>query len=190
MTAESAEKAVANAREITKYEPGYCLRYVRESWRIGSLYASAIEAWNGSRDKHPGDRNPPYAAPCYYRIGQYGHVVIATNRIRSTDCHSSGYVNEEDLSWPEKAWGATYLGWAGDLNGIDLPLEGIDEMELTDPITEWSPDEGSSGEKTTVGKTLNQARGYAEDGYQRVKALQKDVDDLANKVDKILDKLT
>jgi len=58
------------------------------------------------------------------------------------------------------------------------------DMEQTDPISKWSPDDGDSGE-TTVGKTLNQARGYAEDAYQRVKQLEHTVDDLAAKVDKI-----
>lgn len=63
---------------------------------------------------------------------------------------------------------------------------GDDEMELEDTIHEWSPDDGDTGD-TTVGKTLNQARGYAEDGYQRVKKLQNDVDELRAVVDKIWD---
>lgn len=66
---------------------------------------------------------------------------------------------------------------------------GEDDMNLQDDITEWSPDEGSTGD-TTVGKTLNQARGYSEDTYDRVKKLQDKVNDLDDKIDKILNAVT
>jgi murein DD-endopeptidase MepM/ murein hydrolase activator NlpD len=59
-----------------------------------------------------------------------------------------------------------------------------EDMEQSDTISKWSPDDGATGE-TTVGKTLNQARGYSEDAYQRIKSLQKQVDDLTTKIDKI-----
>ena len=139
-------------------------------------------------------------APCYYRGGAYGHVVISAGggRIRSTDCTSASDISEVDLSWVEEHWGYTYLGWTGDINGVDLPLtdggsdsgQGVDDVALQDPITEWSPDEGTSKDKTTVGKTLNQARGYSEDAYERVKALQQDVNELQKQVQKILDAVT
>jgi murein DD-endopeptidase MepM/ murein hydrolase activator NlpD len=69
---------------------------------------------------------------------------------------------------------------------IDYQQE--DEVELDDSMNEWSPDDGETG-KTTVGKSLNQARGYAEDGYQRIKKLQDDVNALQKDVKKILDKM-
>jgi hypothetical protein len=131
MTAPSGAAAVSNARQVGTYPPGYCLKYVRaEAWRIGGLYASAIDAWYGAIDRHPGDRNPPLGAPCFYSGGQYGHIVVWTNQpdMRSTDMPSSGLVSEGDLDWPVNHWGQTYLGWAGDLNGVDLPLESEDEM--------------------------------------------------------------
>jgi murein DD-endopeptidase MepM/ murein hydrolase activator NlpD len=62
------------------------------------------------------------------------------------------------------------------------------DMELDDQMNEWSPDDGDTG-KITVGQTLNQARGYSEDTYQRLKKLQGDVDDLADDVALILKKL-
>jgi hypothetical protein len=64
-----------------------------------------------------------------------------------------------------------------------------DDMQTSDEITEWSPDEGSTGE-TTVGKTLNQARGYSEDTYDRMKSLQAKVNTLEDKIDKILNAVT
>lgn len=135
MTAKTGQEAVSNARKVTRYDPsGYCLKYVRSPcWEVASLYGSAIEAWNGARHKHPGDRNPPVGAPCFYRGGQYGHVVISVGggRVRSTDCTSSTQVNDAALSWTETAWGYTYLGWTDDLNGVTLPIEGDDDMALT-----------------------------------------------------------
>jgi hypothetical protein len=131
MTAPSGAQAVANARQHTSYPPGLCQKFVRlEAWEVGSLYGSAIDAWNGSTEKHPGDRHPPIGAPCYYRGGQYGHAVIFADNtdaeIRSTDCKSTGRVSEAAIGWIEANWGYTYLGWTGDINGVHLPL-GIDD---------------------------------------------------------------
>jgi hypothetical protein len=64
---------------------------------------------------------------------------------------------------------------------VDLPLaadQGVpeeDDMELEDNIGKWSPDDGAQGQ-TTVGKTLNQARGYAEDAYERLRTVQGDLE--------------
>jgi hypothetical protein len=134
MTARDADEAVANANGRTSYDVGMCQQFVRGvCWEVPAVYGSAIEAWNGARHKHPGDRNPPKGAPCFYRGGQYGHVVIAKgNGMRSTDCTSSGRVSDAALSWPEGTWGATYLGWTEDLNGYDLPLGGDDDMTEDD----------------------------------------------------------
>lgn len=186
MTAANGDKALANGRSIGSGYSGMCQKFVREKcWQVPSLYGSAIDAWNGADQKHPDDRTPPVGAPCYYRGNQYGHVVIATGGgkvARSTDCTSTNDISEVDVSWFETNWGYEYLGWTGDLNGVDLPLaadqgqpdDEDEEMDLNQEITLWSPDEGGEG-KTTVGKTLNQARGYSEDAYDRIKQLQSDV---------------
>jgi hypothetical protein len=58
----------------------------------------------------------------------------------------------------------------------------IGRRGLQDEITEWSPDEGTSDDKTTVGKTLNQARGYSEDAYQRLVKLEEKIDKILNAV--------
>lgn len=60
MTARNPDEAVSNANSYTSYDTGMCLKWVRgPCWEIGSLYGSAIDAWNGARYKHPGDWNPP-----------------------------------------------------------------------------------------------------------------------------------
>jgi hypothetical protein len=134
MTAPSGQQALANARQVDIYDSGMCLQYVRgQAWRIDALYGSAIDAWHGALHRHPGDRNPPVGAPMFYSGGTWGHIVVATaDRMRSTDCTSSGRVSEAAIDWPVNNWGQTYLGWTEDLNGIDLPLGGEDEMTPDD----------------------------------------------------------
>ena len=136
MTAPSGQAALNNARQVNTYPVGYCLKYVRaEGWRIGGLYASAIDAWHGAIERHPGDRNPPLGAPMFYEGGQYGHIVLCTEsereRMRSTDMPYSGAVSEGDLDWPVSHWGQRYLGWTGDLNGVDLPIAKGEDDEMT-----------------------------------------------------------
>jgi hypothetical protein len=185
MVASGAAEAVSNGHAVGSYDTGMCQKFVRaQCWGVPSLYGSAIEAWNGARYKHPGDRNPPAGAPIYYKGGNYGHAVIFCgpdhgNDIRSTDCTSSYDVSDVPISWVESNWGYVYLGWTEDINGVRViqPASGggDDDMELSDEIGKWSPDDGSQGQ-TTVGKTLNQARGYAEDAYERMRTVQGDID--------------
>lgn len=137
MTAESGKQALANGRQVTTYPAGYCLKYVRESWRIGGVYASAIDAWWGAVKRHPGDRSAPIGAPLFYSGGEYGHIVINGDKpndedMRGTDMPSTGKVSESDIDWPVRNWGQTYLGWSEDLNGVDLPLTEDEEMTSED----------------------------------------------------------
>jgi hypothetical protein len=194
VTASSGREAVDNANSYNAYDVGMCQKWVRgPCWEVGSYYGSAIDAWDGAKYKHPGDRTPPLGAPCYYRGGNYGHVVIfRQDDMRSTDCTSSGRVSPESLSWIENHWGYTYLGWTEDINGVHVikpaaPEE--DEMELQDKMDEWSPADGTSKEQVTVGYTLRQARGYAEDAYQRIGKLSEKVDNMQKDIDSILKKL-
>lgn len=194
MVASSGKEASSNAGQVHTYDPGMCQKFTRESWEVGSLYGSAIDAWEGAREKHKGDRNPPVGAPCYYSGGKYGHAVVSRGggRIRSTDSPTTGQVNDQALDWPERNWGFKYLGWTGDINGVDCPNLGEeeDDMDLNDKMDEWSPADGTSQDKVTVGYTLRQARGYAEDAYQRVGKLAEKVDAMQADINAILKKLS
>lgn len=137
MVVSTPDIALERAHGIISYDVGYCLRWVRSQWAVEALFGSAIEAWHGARHQHPGDRHPPPGAPLFYAGGQYGHIVIADwadhEGMRSTDCRSSGWVNDEDIGWVERTWGYSYLGWTEDLNGVQLPLhEEEDEMTPED----------------------------------------------------------
>jgi hypothetical protein len=104
---------------------GYCLQFVRECFDIGPLYGSAIDAWNGAPDKHPGDRNPPMAVPLFFRSpSPYDHVVfggdLPANEIVTTfnaDIRSYG---GDAIAGIERDFDASYLGWTESLNGVKV----------------------------------------------------------------------
>jgi hypothetical protein len=140
VTARSPRHALDNARSVNSYPPGMCQQYVRlVCWEVGPLYGSAIEAWNGARFKHPGDRTPPPAAPLYFEGGRYGHAVIGVggSDMRSTDCRTRGQVSDEAITWVERNWGYRYLGWTEDLNGVELPLRTTDDEEDEMTPKDW-----------------------------------------------------
>lgn len=191
--AHDAERTAANAEATHTNAPGYCLQWSRERAAIAALYPDAATAWRNAKRRHHGATNPPRGAMVYWTGGSkgYGHIAVSVGggRVRSTDAGGAGKVATVDIGWPGRAWGMPYAGWADNVNGVTIPNVGggggqEDDMDLSDEIAQWSPDDGGTG-KTTVGKTLNQARGYSEDAYERVKRLEGKVADLTKTVNKI-----
>lgn len=179
--ANDSETTARNAEQTHSNDAGMCLQWSRQRAAIASRYPDAATAWRNTINPHPGDRKPPRGAMVYWTGGSqgFGHIApsLGNGNVRSTDSGGKGKPATVDIGWPERNWGMKYAGWAWDVNGVTIPKTGgggDDEMELSDEITKWSPDEGGEG-KTTVGKTLNQARGYSEDAYERVKAMQADI---------------
>lgn len=195
MVAESGKQALANGRAHGSGYSGLCAKYVREPcWRVAALYGSAIDQWRGATKKHPGDRNPPPGAPMYYEGGQYGHAVVSAGggQIRSTDCTSANDISEVDVSWVEKNWGYRYLGWTGDLNGVDLPITGKDDDEVRDEDIEAIAKRVNQvlGDYTAEGKKREDAGPDPEQGDKRIRQIENTVRDIEAKVDKVLNKLT
>ena len=192
MTAASGDAAVANGRQYDTYDSGMCQKYVRgPCWEVGSLYGSAIDAWNGARHKHPGDRTPPMGAPVYYRGGSYGHAVICVGdgRIRSTDCTSRAQVNDAALSWPETAWGYEYLGWTEDINGVMLPIGDNEDMPLNENDLEKIAHRVNMvlGDYTSDGDKRGDVKD-PEQGNARLNQIETVVRRLEDKVERLLDK--
>lgn len=99
--------------------PGYCLKFTREVFEIGSYYASAIDAWNGAQDKHPGDRFPPLAVPVFFQSPSvYDHIAthVGGGQIVTT---FNDEIRQMSLADMEYSYGP-YLGWSGDLNGVTV----------------------------------------------------------------------
>jgi len=101
-------------------DSGLCLQFTRQNFAIAALYASAIDAWNGSKYKQPGDRNPPPAVPVYFHTpSPYRHVAF--------HCYDGLIVstfNDEIRQYPggisqvESVFNGPYLGWAPGLNKV------------------------------------------------------------------------
>lgn len=100
---------------------GYCLQFVRQCFDIASYYGSAIDAWNGCRAPHPGDRNPPPAVPVWFRTPSvYDHVAffVGPNEVISTFNEDIRSFN--GLADIERQFSGTYLGWGEDLNTVTV----------------------------------------------------------------------
>ena len=112
---------------------GMCLWETQEAFQTNHWYPSAIEQWNNARDKHPGDRTPPYGAPVYWRGGKYGHIAIyvGDGMVRSTDAGGAGRMGTVPIDWFKSHWGYDYLGWTGDIGGKKITFDGGD-MALSD----------------------------------------------------------
>ena len=191
MVASGPDQAIANADAVSSYDSGMCQKYVRDQcWRVPSLYGSAIDAWNGARYKHPGDRNPPNGAPTYYKGGNYGHAVIwKRNQMRSTDCPSGGRVGDAAISWVENNWGYTYLGWTEDINGVRVIHEqGNDDVKDEDISKIAARINHTLGDYDSEGKTDDPDT--AELADQRLRQIENVVRGLKTDVDKILKAVT
>jgi hypothetical protein len=89
------------------------------------------------------------------------------------------------LDWPERAWGYRYLGWTGDINGVDLPLGGKDDdMPLSDADLEKIAHRVNLvlGDYNAEGEERNPDNNDPDAGHDRLREIE-------NKVDKILNKL-
>jgi hypothetical protein len=214
--ANTAAQTARNAEADTRNVYGMCLQQSRQWAGIPARYPDATTAWRHTNDRHPKNRNPPRGSAVYWTGGRkgYGHIGISLGNgiIRSTDAKGRGRVGNVTIAWVERNWNLPYAGWAWDINEVTIPHSGSktpakkkaptkkapakkaapkkdDEMNLNDSMTEWSPDEGLSKNKTTIHKTLNQARGYSEDTYEHVKALEAKVNGLDKKLNAIIAKL-
>lgn len=139
-----AEATAKNAEQSTSNDPGYCLQWSRQRADIAALFPDATTAWQHAMHRHPGDRNPPRGAMCYWTGGSngYGHIAPALGggKIRSSDAGGRGKPATVDLSWPEQHWGLPYAGWADNVNDVVIPGVGDNNDNEEDddmPYTDW-----------------------------------------------------
>ncbi|AGW42449.1 ABC transporter ATP-binding protein [Leifsonia xyli subsp. cynodontis DSM 46306] len=147
-------QAIAYALAQQRWPHGMCLGFVWSSYAPDTTITSdltaygypppitrAIDGWNGSPLKHPGDRNPDIGAPVYYTAARSGatagdgHVAlyIGDGMIRTTDAGGYGINATVPLDWPEHNWGRRYLGWTADILGWPIitptpPIPGEENM--------------------------------------------------------------
>lgn len=123
-------------------DPGYCLRYVWAAYAAqgatsAASYPTALAAWNASKGKVPGDRNPPAGFPVYWgeKPGSAaGDVVISLGggRVVATDYPGWGVIGTCTIDQRQAQIGRPYLGWTTDILGN--PIEGEDMALSQDDI--------------------------------------------------------
>ena len=185
-----AETTARRAEQDGTNTPGYCLQWCREKAGIPAMYPDAATAWRHTETGHPGALNPPRGALAYWTGGShgYGHIAVSIGggMIRSTDAGGPGKVATVPVSWPAKAWGLPYAGWAWDVNGVTIPHGEHDEDEMTgddwdklrsivrEEVQAAKPDyarvflaaevDDREPEPTTVKKALRLGADHARDG--------------------------
>jgi hypothetical protein len=105
----------------TMPDSGLCLQFTRQCFEVASYYYSAIDAWNASPTKHPGDRNPPLAVPVYFKTPSiYDHVCITVGGGQIVSTYSDRIYLYSSIAEVERVFEGPYLGWAEDINRVTV----------------------------------------------------------------------
>ncbi|WP_205829310.1 hypothetical protein [Microbacterium sp. B19(2022)] len=101
---------------------GACLHYVWQAYKAqgastGRHAGTALEAWNKTERRHPGDRNPPVGVPVWFgaKAGSAaGDVVISLGggKVVATDYPRYGVVGVCTIAQRQAQIGRPYLGWS------------------------------------------------------------------------------
>jgi hypothetical protein len=100
---------------------------------------TALDAWNKSEGKHPGDRNPPAGVPVWWgaRPGAIagsndaaGDVVISTGggQVVATDGAGVGAIGVMSIDDRESQINRPYLGWTEQIFDQPIDFEGVDDV--------------------------------------------------------------
>lgn len=134
---------------IPRVTPGYCLKYVWESYKAhgavsdGKYYPTAKSAWDQTAQqyRHPGDRNPPPGVPVYWGAkpgSAAGDIVISMGGgiVACTDWPRAGMTGTTTLSQREVQIRRPYLGWAEVILGYPVALgsSGGGSLPLPTPV--------------------------------------------------------
>lgn len=133
-TPEALLYAARQAQHPSRSWAGMCQMFVRTSYGIPSLFASAWAQWLGAdaADRHRGghpSEAPVGAALCYKGSGRYGHIMLAANNFGngtraawSNDLVAQGRIDKVARTAPTVHWGQGYLGYLTAVNDYDLRL--------------------------------------------------------------------
>lgn len=121
--------------------PGWCLKYVQDTFSLGAKYGSATDAWNASLYKHR-DQNFPAGCwvPLWFKLtgNVNGHVALrapdgsvysSSHPTATTPVHHSSLAAL--IQYYAKANPLTYLGWTEDVEST-LVIKEEDMVEDSD----------------------------------------------------------
>lgn len=125
---ERRRRAIQAARyEHEHGEPVWrnlCQKFTRSMLGAPGGAPSARVAWRelpASRRRDVGNRMPPAGVPVYFQMDTpYWHAALSAGRgfIWSTDIIRRGQVDKVSITYLERRWNATYVGWATEINGV------------------------------------------------------------------------
>jgi hypothetical protein len=133
-TSQALLYAARQAQHPSRSWAGMCQMFVRSSYGIPSLFASAWAQWLGAdpEDRHRGghpSEAPVGAALCFKVSGRYGHIMLAANNFGngtraawSNDLVAKGRIDKVARTSPTVHWGQGYLGYLTAVNDWDLRL--------------------------------------------------------------------
>lgn len=116
---QATSAAAAQVQSASRDWTGWCLMFVRLMLGVAMNFPSAISAWKNAKYKHT-TGTPPKGVPVFWDIGKHGHVALSDGGgyCYSTDILRKGKVDRVPISKIASRWGARYLGWTEDLNGV------------------------------------------------------------------------
>ncbi len=136
----TARGAIEWARDVSQRNvaifAGLCLMFVRSCFNVGPLYPDAWTAWlEADRRNRCTPNDAPRGRAGFFRGGLHGHVVLTLGKglCYSSDVKRKGMVDVCRIADIEKAWGYTFVGTTGDLNGESpVPRQKASRRRLTD----------------------------------------------------------
>lgn len=129
-------------------QPGWCLQYVRQTFRLAGVHPTATAAWESSPTQHP-DRNFPDAwVPVWYGLANEpaGHVVLRApngNVYSTSDLGSTPHLHPDlgDLERYYAYYGMplTYRGWTEDIENVAVMTPNFDGIASMGDVTAITP---------------------------------------------------
>jgi len=113
MALNTPAQALAFAQSHKTWPMDMCDYFVAACYGLtASGYNTALDHWNASTQRHPGDTNAPAGALQFWGGGQ-GHVALSAGGglIWSTDISGNGTVSLVAATQIATKWGKPYLGW-------------------------------------------------------------------------------
>jgi hypothetical protein len=164
----AAAKKNALSKVGSRLPAGYCLRFVRGVFNVGSRYPSAISAWNNAKRRHTGKPPIGIVVPVFFLSrSPYRHVAVTTGDGRVVTTNGTRVMVYSSIDALARAWGAPFIGWTEDLNGVTVytppkkPSRKYTDVKALQKAVNAAPDNVWGTDST---KRHNAIRSYAIHG--------------------------
>jgi len=120
---EAVARAAAEHVHPTRDWTRDCQMFVRTRYGVGPGSATARLGWLSAENKHT-SYPPPAAVPVYFWMNNiFWHATITADHsanVWSNDILRRGKIDKVGIGFIESRWGARYLGWTEEINGVQV----------------------------------------------------------------------